>query len=53
MILRKSFLTLSNTDVQFAEKKLARKTYTIAEILPTTKRVELIYKKEFAKVILN
>ena len=47
------FLTLSNSDIQFAEKKLTWRSYTAAEALPTTKRVELINKKEFAKAALD
>ena len=47
------FLTLSNADVQFVEKELTWRSYTTAEVLPTTKRVELINKKEFAKVALD
>ena len=47
------FLTLSNADVQFVEKELTWRSYTIAKALPTTKRVELIDKKEFAKAALD
>ena len=47
------FLTLSNADVQFVEKELTWRSYTTAEALPTTKRVELINKKEFAKAALD
>ena len=47
------FLTLSNVDVQFIEKELTWRFYTIAKALPTTKRVKLINKKEFAKVALD
>ena len=47
------FLTFSNADVQFVEKKLTWRSYTTAEALPTTKRVELINKKEFAKAALD
>ena len=47
------FLTLSNADVQFVEKELTWRSYTTAEALPTTKRVELIDKKEFAKAALD
>ena len=48
-----SFLTLSNADVQFVEKKLIWRSYTTAEALPTTKWVEFINKKEFAKAALD
>ena len=47
------FLTLSNADIQFAEKELTWRSYTVAEALPTTKRVEIIDKKEFAKAALD
>ena len=47
------FLTLSNTDIQFAKKKLIWRSYTVAEALPTTKRVKIINKKEFAKAALD
>ena len=47
------FLTLSNTDIQFTEKELVWGSYTVAEALPTTKQVELIDKKEFAKAALD
>ena len=47
------FLTLSNADVQFVEKELTWRTYTTAKALPTTKRVELNDKKEFAKMVLD
>ena len=53
VVLDLLFFTLSNTDIQFVEKKLTWRSYTIAEALPTTKRVELINKKEFAKAALN
>ena len=53
VVLGMPFLTLSNTDVQFIEKELTWRTYTTAEALPTTKRVELINKKEFAKAALD
>ena len=48
-----AFLTLSNANVQFIEKKLTWRSYTSAEALPTTKRVEFINKKEFAKTALD
>ena len=47
------FLTFSNADVQFVEKELTWRSYTTAEALPTTKRVELINKKEFAKAAMD
>ena len=45
------FLILSNADVQFIKKELTWRSYTTVEALPTTKRVEFINKKEFAKTV--
>ena len=53
VVLGMPFLTLSNADVQFVEKELTWRSYTTAEALPTTKQVELINKKEFAKAALD
>ena len=53
VVLDLSFLTLSNADVQFVKKELTWRSYTTAKALPTTKRVELIDKKEFAKAALD
>ena len=53
VVLGIPFLTLSNANVQFVEKELILKSYTTAEALPTTKRVELINNKEFAKAALD
>ena len=53
VVLGMPFLTLSNADIQFAAKELTWRSYTAAEALPTTKRVELIDKKEFAKAALD
>ena len=47
------FLTFSNTNVQFAKKKLTQRTYTTEKGLPTTRWVELIDQKEFAKAALE
>ena len=53
VVLGIPFFTLSNVDIQFVEKELTWRFYTTAEALPTTKRVELIDKKEFVKVALD
>lgn len=53
IVLGMPFLTLSNVDIQFAEGELTWRSYTIAEALPTTSRVEFIDKKEFAKAVLD
>ena len=47
------FLTLSNADIQFAEKELIWKTYTTKEVLPTTHQVKIIDWKKFAKAVLD
>lgn len=53
MILGMPYLTFSNTDIKFAKKKLTWRSYTFAKVLPTTKQMKLIGKKEFAKVALD
>lgn len=47
------FLTFSNTNIQFAEKELIWRSYSITKVLSTTKWVELIDKKKFAKTVLD
>ena len=42
------FLTLSGTDIDFSGQELWWRIYTTKEALPTTRRVELVGKKEFA-----
>ena len=53
VVLGMLFLTLRNADIQLAKKKLIRRSYTAAEALLTTKRVEFIDKKEFTKAALD
>ena len=54
VILRILFLSLSNTDVKFAElKKPTWKIYNAAEVLSIPNQIELIDKREFAKVALD
>ena len=53
VVLGMPYLTFSNANIQFVEKELTWKSYTTAEALSTTKRVELINKKEFAKAALD
>ena len=53
IVLGMPFLTFSNADVQFVEKELTWRSYTTVKALSTTKRVELINKKEFAKAALD
>ena len=47
------FLTFNNNNIQFAKKELTWRTYITKEVLPSTRRVELINQKEFAKVGLG
>ena len=53
LVLKMSFLTLSNANIQFAQKKLTLRFWTIAKALPTIKQVKIIDKKEFAKAELD
>ena len=48
-----SFLTFSKVEIDFAQRKLTWRTYTAAEAMPTTKRVQIIDSKEFAKAALD
>lgn len=48
-----SFLTLSNAEISFLERKLTWNYYTAVKALLTTKWVELIIKKKFVKTVLN
>lgn len=47
------FLTISNANIQIAEKELIWRFYTTTKALPTIKWVEPINKKEFAKTALD
>ena len=53
VVLGMPFLTLSGTDVDFLSQELRWRTYTTNKALPTTRRVELVGKKEFAAAALN
>ena len=53
MVLGMLFLTLSSVNIDFSRKELWWRLYTIEEALPTTKRVELVEKKEFAAAALD
>lgn len=53
IVFKMSFFTFSNADIQFADKKLTWRTYTIKEALPITYQIELIDKKRFAKAALD
>lgn len=47
------FFSLSNANIQFNGKKLIQRLYTIAEALSTTRKIEIINKKDFAKIALD
>ena len=53
VVLSMPFLTFSNVDIQFAEKELTWRTYITKKAFPTTRQVEIIDQKEFAKAALN
>ncbi len=54
VVLRMPFLSLNHTNVEFAELgKLTWRSYTAAKALPTISQVELIDKREFAKVVMD
>ena len=53
VVLGMLFLILSNANIQLEEKKLTWRSYTAVEALLTTKRIELIDKKELAKMALD
>ena len=53
IVLYMLFLNLSNANIQFAEKKLIYRTYTIEKALPITCQVKLKKRKEFAKAALK
>ena len=47
------FLTLSGANVDFLDRDLRWKTYITEKALPTTRRIELVGKKEFAVATLD
>ena len=47
------FLKISNVDILFGEETLTWKTYTTNEALSTTKRVQIINKKDFVITALD
>ncbi len=53
IVLKITFLTMSNTDIDFQAWDLQWRSYTIENVLPTTRRVELIGKKEFVAAALD
>ena len=53
VILRMPFLKISNADVSFGKKTLTWRTYTTNEVLPTTKRIQIVDLKEFVIAALD
>ena len=53
MVLEMPFFTFNNANIKFAQKKFIRKSYIAAKALLTTKRIEIINKKEFTKATLD
>ena len=53
IVLEMPFLTMSNTDLDFQARNLQWKSYTTGDVLPTIRRVELIWKKEFTATVLD
>lgn len=47
------FLILNDADMQFIEKELTWRSYTPNKVLPMTRWMKFINKKEFAKVALD
>ena len=47
------FLTLNDADIDFLGRKLRWRTYTTKETFSTTRRIELVGKKEFAAIALD
>ncbi len=53
IVLGMPFLTMNNADVDFQTRNLQWRSYTTGDVLLTTRRVELIGKKEFAAAALD
>ena len=53
VVFEMPFLTLSGEDVDYSGRELRWRIYTTEEVLPTTRRVELVGKKEFAAAALD
>lgn len=53
VILKMFFLKFSNADISFNEKAIMWKFYTTNKVLPTTKRVRIINKTDFAIAVLD
>ena len=53
VVLGMPLLTLSGLDVNFLGRKLRWRTYTTKKALLTTRRINLVGKKEFAATVLD
>lgn len=53
VVLGMLFFFFSNANFQFDVKKLTWRFYTITETLSTTSPIKPIYKRKFAKAVLN
>ena len=53
VVLEMSFLAINNADTQFDTESFTWKSYSAAKALPTTRRVKLIDKYDFAKAALD
>ena len=53
VVLGMPFFILSGADVDFSGRELQWRTYTTKEVLPTTRRIELVGKKKFAAAALD
>lgn len=47
------FFTLSNANIGFLDMELTWRTYNIAQASSTTKKIQIIDRKEFTKAILD
>ena len=53
IVLKMLFLIMNSIDIDFQAQDFQWRSYTIGEILLTTKQIELIGKKKFATIALN
>ena len=53
VVLEMPLLTFLDADIWFAEKELSWRDYTIVKTLPSTRKVDLIDKKEFAATAID
>ena len=53
VVLGMPFFTFSNADVVFKDRELTWRSHTPAEALPTTKRVQIIGRKELTAAVLD